>query len=67
MKVPDIHRTSAAGLCVAIALLLIAVQAVIEVLLLLRNEPGPNGFRRWHLATALILVLLAGTDIILNG
>jgi hypothetical protein len=67
MKLPNIRETSVAGLWVAIAgLLLLFMQAAVGASLLWRSEPQRLGFRRVHLAMAVIVVALAGAHVLLN-
>jgi uncharacterized membrane protein len=67
MKSPNIRGTSVAGLWVAtVVLLLLFMQAAVGASLLWRSEPQGMGFRRLHLAVAVIVVVLAGAHVLLN-
>ena len=68
MKVPGIRRTSAAGLWIATAaLLLLGVQAVAGITMLRVGDPERITTRRVHLALAVVLIGLAATHVLLNG
>ena len=67
MKTPHVRETSAAGLWVAtFALLLVIAQALIGMSMLRLGESQGTGFRRLHLAMAIMLITLAGVHMALN-
>jgi heme A synthase len=67
MKLPGIRGTSASGLWIATAaLLLLGLQAVTGMTMLRLKEPQLIAGRRLHLAMAVILVALAGAHVFLN-
>jgi len=68
MKLPSIRGTSASGLSIATAaLLLLAVQAVTRMTMLRFKEPQRIAIGRLHLAMAVLLAALAGAQVLLNG
>ena len=68
MKLPGIRGTSASGLWIATAaLLLLAAQAVTGMTVLRLREPQRIAIRRLHSAMAVLLAALAGAHVLLNG
>lgn len=68
MKLPGIRGTSAVGLWIAtIALLLLVIQGSIGLSLLRSSKPQRINLRRQHFAMGVILVVLAGMHVLLNG
>jgi hypothetical protein len=68
MKLPGIRGTSASGLWIATAaLLLLAAQAASGMTMLRLTEPQRVTMRRLHLLMAVLLLVLAGVHVFLNA
>ena len=68
MRVPGIRGTSASGLRMATAaLLLLAMRAVTGMTMLRPSEPQQIAIRRFYSAMAVLLAALAGAHVFLNG